>query len=317
MPKYMKLMGLFMTGLMLAACGHNAQTTNSARIAVIRLEKAVQAHPEHARLLQGEKLFKGLVARREAQLALSKAQLDSLENLRGLKRLSEQTYLDAELRTELLEKEQLAQGKLMGLRYQAEKAYKKDFDAKRTALEEEYRLRIFNLRLEKDRAKTNTPFRERAKLPEKLAALDEEIKLLAHERGQRVFALEQEKQDFISARLAPKAAELHKEIQDYAEQKRLANAQAIASSEGKYEKMMAAAPEAITKALALMDKEIKQQQEKNTALQKQIDSDIESAVVRLAKQRGYEVVLKKFKINVSAVDITDDVIAEVKKPKDK
>ncbi len=80
---------------------------------------------------------------------------------------------------------------------------------------------------------------------------------------------------------------------------------------------MAAAPEAITKALALMDKEIKQQQEKNTALQKQIDSDIESAVVRLAKQRGYEVVFKKFKINVSAVDITDDIIAEVKKPKDK
>lgn len=316
MPKYMKLMGLFMAGLMLTACS-NSLRTNSEKIAVIRWEKAVKAHPESPRLVQGEKLFKGLLARREAQVALGRSQLSSVQHLRELKQLSERTYLDAELRTQLMEKEQLAQGRLMGLRFLAEKEAKQVFASKQQALEDEYRLRIFNLRLEKDRLKKNTPFRERPKLPAKLAALDEEIELLAHERGQRVFALEQEKQDYISARLAPKAAELHKELQDYARQKRLANEKVLASSEGKYEKLMAAAPESITKALALMDKEINKQQEKNTALQKRIDSDIESAVVKLAKQRGYEVVLKKFKINVSAVDITDDIIAEVKKPKDK
>ena len=316
MPKYMKLMGLFMAGLMLTACS-NSLSTDSERIAVVRWEKAVKAHPENARLLQGEKLCKGLLARREAQVALGKSQMDSVQNLRALKRLSEEAYFDAELRTQLMEKEQLAKGKLMGLRFLAEKEYKKDFAAKRTALEDEYRLRIFNLRLEKDRAKANTSFRERSKLPAKLAALDEEIELLGRERDQRVFALEQEKQAYISARLAPREAELKKEIQDYAEQKMLTNAEAMASSEGKYEKLMAAAPEAINKAIALMDKEINKQQEKNAALKKQIDGDIEDAVVKLAKQRGYDVVFNTFKVNVSAADITDEVIAEVKKSKDK
>jgi len=316
MQKYMKAMGLIMIGVILAACGNSAKP-DTEKIAVIRWEKAVNAHPENSRLVQGEKVIKNLVKRRDAQAELGKSQMGSLQHLRTLKQISEQTYLDAELRTQLIEKEQIAKAKLMGQMRLIEKEAEQALAPMRKALEDEYRLRIFNLRLEKDRAKANVRPRDVKNLQNTLAALDEQIQLLVKERENRMLDLESEKQVYISKKMGPKIEALHKEMQEFAEAKKLANQQSVANSEGKYDKMMAAAPEAMANALAIMDREIDKQQDKNNTLKKKINSDIESIAVKLAKQRGYTIVFNTFKANVSAADITDDVIAELKKLKDK
>ena len=72
----------------------------------------------------------------------------------------------------------------------------------------------------------------------------------------------------------------------------------MANSEGQYDKMMAAAPEALANALAVMDREIDKQQDKNNTLKKNINSDIEGLAIKLAKERGYTIVFNTYKANV-------------------
>ena len=62
-----------------------------------------------------------------------------------------------------------------------------------------------------------------------------------------------------------------------------------------------------------MDKEITKQQEKNDRLQKSIHSDIASQAARLAHEKGYSVIFKKYKVNVRADDITTDIVNHLPK----
>ena len=78
---------------------------------------------------------------------------------------------------------------------------------------------------------------------------------------------------------------------------------------------MSAAPEALNNAVTIMDKEIEKQQDKNKALREEINKDIEKFAVKLAQERGYTIVFNTYKANVSAADITNDIIAELKKTK--
>ena len=92
--------------------------------------------------------------------------------------------------------------------------------------------------------------------------------------------------------------------------------QILRQREGKDEReqeMLSAAPKALHNALAIMDREIDKQKEKNDRLQKQIHSDISSQAVRLAHEKGYSVIFKKYKVNVSAADITSQVVENLPK----
>ncbi len=48
-------------------------------------------------------------------------------------------------------------------------------------------------------------------------------------------------------------------------------------------------------------------------LQDSIIKDIQDKTAKIAAERGLEAVLGVYKVNISAVDITDAVIAEIKK----
>ncbi len=312
MQKNIKLLALIVSVLMLSACS-NGVNGGSEKIAVVKWDKAVAAHPEHARLLQGEKVLKTLVLRRDAQAALGKSQMSSVEYLRGLKQLSEQSYYNAELQTELMTREQMYNDKINEQIKSLELEAEQYVAPHRKAIEDEYRLRIFNLRLEKDRARANMRPMDAKSVKVSIDAIEAQITALTAERETKLLYVEEEKQAYIGEKIAPQVATYQEKLRNFAEAKRREQQQLMASSEGKYDKLMADAPEALGKALAVMDKEIDKQQDKNKALQKKINADIESVAVKLAKERGYTIVFNTFKANVSADDITDKVIAEIKK----
>lgn len=314
MTKYLKLLALVCFVMLFAACT-STNTTSTEKIAVINWEKAVQGHQEYARLQQGEKIVKNLVVRRDAQVQLAKSQLSSLDRLRALKQLSEQSYYDAELHTQMLEKSQINKAKMNKRMYLVQKQVEMLLKPQRQSIEDEYRLRIFNLRMEKDRTASSTRFRDRRKIPGLLEDLDKQIAALKLERDARLEELELSRQSMIAERMAPYAQELKAEMQKFADEKHKNNQEKILQQEGKYDKMMSAAPEALNNALAIMDKEIEKQQDKNKALKEQIDKDIEKLAVKFAQERGYTIVFNTFKANVSAADITNDIIAELKKTK--
>lgn len=314
MTRYMKLLALIGVVVFFSACASGVKS-DSEKIAVINWEKAVQGHPENPRVLQGEKIVKSLVIRRDAQKELAKSQWNSLARLRALKQISEKSYYEAELHTELMAKDQINKAKLSKRAELVEKEVEEEFLSMRKYLEDAYRLQIFNLRMKKDRASQSVRPSERAKLPETLAAIDKEIEALKEEREARLSELELSKEAMVNERLEPYAKELYAERLKYAKDKSLANQEQLLKQEGKYDKMLAIAPEALNNALAIMDKEIEKQQDKNAALKKQINKDIEEIAISLAKKRGYTIVFNSFKANVSAEDITNDIVTELKNRK--
>lgn len=312
--KCLRLLALVCFVMLFAACANNNKT-NTEKIAVINWEKTVQGHPEYARLQQGEKIVKNLVMRRDAQAQLAQSQMSSLERLRALKQLSEQSYYDAELHTQMMEKDQINKAKMNKRVHLVQKQVEMLLKPQRKSIEDEYRLRIFNLRMEKDRTVSNTRFRDREKIPELLAELDKQMAALKLERDARLEELELSRQTMIAEKMAPYAQELRAEMQQYAAEKQKANQEKFLQEEGKYDKLMSVAPEALNNALSIMDKEIEKQQDKNKALKEQINKDIEKLAVKLAQERGYTIVFNTFKANVSADDITNDIIAGLKKTK--
>lgn len=316
MQKNMLIVILMSLCLVFSACGKNGNIS-SEKIAVVKWDKAISAHPEYQRLEQGKRIVKSLVLRRDAQAELGRSQLGSLQHLRGLKQLSEQSYLQAELQTRLMEKEQVGQAKLRMQQHKIEVEADKYVAPLREAVEEDYRLRIFNLRLEKDRAVTTMRLSQTEKVKASLIELDKQILALIRERESRLQEVERERQAYIQQKMSVHVDALHMELSQLAEAGKNRNQQIVADSEGKYDKMMAAAPEALAKALAIMDKEIDKQQDKNKLLKEKIDKETEELVVKMANKRGYTIVFNTFKANVSAVDITNDIIAELKNLKDK
>lgn len=314
MTKYLKLLVLVCVVILCAGCS-NTSKTNTEKIAVINWEKTVQGHPEYARLQQGEKTVKNLVVRRDAQVQIAKSQMSSLERLRALKQLSEQSYYDAELHTKMAVKDQINKAKMNKHAYLVQKQVEMTLKPERQSIEDEYRLRIFNLRMEKDRTVSNTRFRDREKIPKLLAELDKQISVLKLERDARLEELELSRQTMIADKMAPFVQGLQDEMHQFAENERRANQEKFLAQEDRYDKLMSVAPEALNNALSIMDGEIEKQQDKNKLLKEKINKDIEKLAVKLAQERGYTIVFNTFKANVSADDITSDIIAELKKTK--
>ena len=87
--------------LLISACNPGVHSVQE-KIAVVNWEQAVSAHPDYNRLQQGEKILADLVSKRKAQENLAKAQLSSLNKLRGLRQLSQQSFLTADFNTQMV-----------------------------------------------------------------------------------------------------------------------------------------------------------------------------------------------------------------------
>jgi Skp family chaperone for outer membrane proteins len=82
---------------------------------------------------------------------------------------------------------------------------------------------------------------------------------------------------------------------------------------GKDDAALQKVPSALKELLGTVDQELDKQQQAIETLETAIKKDMESVVAKLAKERGYSVVFHKYRMNVSADDITGDVIAGLKK----
>ena len=311
MTKYVKSMGLLCLVLMLSACAN----TNSSKesMAVLQWDKVVKAHPDYPRLELGEKILGGIVARRDNSAMLAKSQMESVERLRGLKQLSELSYYEAELHTQMAEQAQINKGKSFKYRQGVKKQVEEEFASQQNAISDEYLVRLFNLRLERDRIVQFAKGKPGPRLSKRLEQLDAQIDAIKLERDGKLLVVQQEKDARINGEVKSYEAQLRNEMQADAAKKWANSQQRMAQKEGKYDKLMSSAPLALEKALAVMDKEILAQKNKNAELQKKIDADIAAVVEKQAKEKNYEVVFKEYKVNISAVDITDSIIAEFKK----
>ena len=298
-----KISAIIAAALLISACSTNVRGPQE-KIAVINWEQAVSAHPQYAKLEQGEKILQDLLNKRKGQEELAKAQLSSLNKLRSLRQLSQQSFMEADFNTRMVEQREIENAKLQKFVAQAEADADNQLAARKKDVEDAYKLKLFNLRALLEAVKMK---------PDERQAVEKQLQELQKERGAQIAELQAEKRRLVDAKVLPYKAEAEQRIRDMAQQQHAQAIQQLKSPEERDKEMLDAAPKAFNNALSIIDREIDKQQEKNDSLKKQINQDIESQAVKLAHERGYTIVFNKFRVNMKAEDITAAIIKALKK----
>lgn len=301
--KLVKISAIIAAALLISACSTNVRGPQE-KIAVINWEQAVSAHPQYAKLEQGEKILQDLLNKRKGQEELAKAQLSSLNKLRSLRQLSQQSFMEADFNTRMVEQREIENAKLQKFVAQAEADADNQLAARKKDVEDAYKLKLFNLRALLEAVKMK---------PDECQAVEKQLQELQKERGAQIAELQAEKRRLVDAKVLPYKAEAEQRIRDMAQQQHAQAIQQLKSPEERDKEMLDAAPKAFNNALSIIDREIDKQQEKNDSLKKQINQDIESQAVKLAHERGYTIVFNKFRVNMKAEDITAAIIKALKK----
>lgn len=301
--KLVKISAIIAAALLISACSTNVRGPQE-KIAVINWEQAVSAHPQYAKLEQGEKILQDLLNKRKGQEELAKAQLSSLNKLRSLRQLSQQSFMEADFNTRMVEQREIENAKLQKFVAQAEADADNQLAARKKDVEDAYKLKLFNLRALLEAVKMK---------PDERQAVEKQLQELQKERGAQIAELQAEKRRLVDAKVLPYKAEAEQRIRDMAQQQHAQAIQQLKSPEERDKEMLDAAPKAFNNALSIIDREIDKQQEKNDSLKKQINQDIESQAVNLAHERGYTIVFNKFRVNMKAEDITAAIIKALKK----
>lgn len=301
--KLVKISAIIAAALLISACSTNVRGPQE-KIAVINWEQAVSAHPQYAKLEQGEKILQDLLNKRKGQEELAKAQLSSLNKLRSLRQLSQQSFMEADFNTRMVEQREIENAKLQKFAAQAEAEADAQLAERKKNIEEAYKLKLFNLRAILEAVKMK---------PDERQAVEKQLQELQKERGAQIAELQAEKRRLVDAKVLPYKAEAEQRMRDMAQQQHAQAMQQLKSPEERDKEMLDAAPKALNNALSIIDREIDKQQEKNDSLKKQINQDIESQAVKLAHERGYTIVFNKFRVNMKAEDITTAIIKALKK----
>ena len=283
--------------LLTAACGHDPGGKD--KIAVIDWDKAFSAHPKQTVLKQGEAELQKLLRYREEQAEIAKTQIAGLTRLQQLKQNSKANVLDAGFQTQMYAAEAKERKKLLDAYDAAVKEADAALAEQEKELEDAYQLKILNFRLRLEAIKMRPAERE---------VVQNELNQVQSEREQQRQQILAAKNKIIGTKMEPLVAETQARLKQHAEQLQQEMQGDMSGVLSKDQSDLAKVPEALTKAMAAIDKQADKLQESNEKLRAGIRNDIESNVIKLAHERQYTIVFHSVKVNIKADDITDDVV---------
>ena len=283
--------------LLTAACGHDPGGKD--KIAVIDWDKAFSAHPKQTVLKQGEAELQKLLRYREEQAEIAKTQIAGLTRLQQLKQNSKANFLDAGFQTQMYAAEAKERKKLLDAYDAAVKEADAALAEQEKELEDAYQLKILNFRLRLEAIKMRPAERE---------VVQNELNQVQSEREQQRQQILAAKNKIIGTKMEPLVAETQARLKQHAEQLQQEMQGDMSVVLSKDQSDLAKVPEALTTAMAAIDKQADKLQESNEKLKDSIRNDIESNVIKLAHERQYTIVFHSVKVNIKADDITDDVV---------
>ena len=287
--------------LMLSACG---KIGGGEKIAVVNWDKVLQEHPQHGRLQKLKDEYSLLLDKRREQEIIGKTRMSNLAKLYQLKQNSRHSFLSADFMTRMMEKQTAEQEKLKQLSNQIADEIDRELAEEEKKLNEHYRLRLFNLRLKLDTVRM---------VPEERKKVEAELQAVQAERDSDRMMLMQHKFGLVNQRMEPHVKAMQQRLDAYALQLQTQMRAEMKKNSGKDDAALQKVPAALQELLGTVDQELDKQQQAIDTLETAIKKDMESVVAKLAKEKGYSVVFHKYRMNVSAEDITGDVIAGLKK----
>jgi len=299
----MRWLLVILTGLalLLSACG---KIGGREKIAVVNWDKVLTEHPQYARLQQLKEEYNLLLDRRREQEIISRTKMSSLAKLYQLKQNSKQSFLSADFYTRMAERQTLEQEQLKKLSLKMADDIDKELAGEEAKMNDHYRLQIFNLRLKLDTIRM---------MPEERKKLEAELQKVQETREQDRMLFARHKMALMNQRMKPHVDAMRNRLDSYARQLQVQMRNSMMKDGDKDASALQKAPEALKALLETVDGELDKQQEGIETLETSLKKDMESAVIKLVKERNYSIVFYKYRMNISADDITDDVIAVLKR----
>jgi DNA repair exonuclease SbcCD ATPase subunit len=294
---------LMIVAMLVSACGMN---NRQEKIAVVDWAKVMEAHPKQTQLKAAQDAYDSLLFSRKNQVFAGKTQLTALARLQQLKQNSKQNYLSAEFNTRLAERETVENDQLNAAYKKAVEEAQNRMTADEKKQADNYKLQLFNLRLRYESLHLTLAEKQKIKA---------EIDQIEKARNAFRYRLVQRQQAEINRIMEPEREAARARMQAYADelhaQMQAENRKTIAQDASALDKT----PEQFKDLLASVDKELDNRQQLVEKLQDSIKKDVESSVMKIARSRGYTVVFHKYRVNIKADDITQDVINDLKNKK--
>ena len=136
------------------------------------------------------------------------SEIETLAKLQKLKKQSKETYLRANYNAQMVELCEKEMAQLKSYRLQVEKEAEVKAATSKKQLEEEYQLRLFNLRVQLESIKMSSKNRE---------SLLSEMKEMQLERDSKLAILEKEKRDYVDVKMKAYEAEMQQRLDVAAE----------------------------------------------------------------------------------------------------
>ena len=296
---------ILVVSLLVSACG-SLPGNPSDQIAVIDWQQASSVHPRYEALQKAKADLEAAVKFRNEQAEQGKRQIVLLNKLVEIKQSGKQSFLAADYATRLAEKEAQERAKLASEAKDASQAADEIVAPDQAKVLEAYQLPILNLRLKLENVKLS---------PEERAALEQDLAVLLNKQYSELAMIEKKRQSIISERLAAKKDVSLENMRAYAAELKTAMSGEHLAMTKSDEAKLGQGPKELAKLMASLDRQVEIKQKSYELLRKEIDADVQSALLKVLNGRKDILVVKKPLVNLTAVDLTEKVCTELKKIK--
>ena len=298
--------------LFFSACNkENTTANNKENIAIIDMQKAVEAHYLYPAWQMAKENEIATQKLKENHIKMAKEQAQMIDKMEQLGQESRQSYFQADYVIKMSEASMNEKEKLLDLRRQEKERIDQLIKDRVDAIEEEYRLPLFNLKTKIEAA--NPLLYSKEKEQEYKDSLLKELEQIQQEKEAKMQALYKERDALLDEVMLVHEQNANVRLEEYSKQLFGEISSASNSKQLAVQARLQSIPEAFAKTLASFDKQITEQKMTQEKLHSRMVDDINSQVMKIARQKSFTVVLRDVKINVSAVDITQEVIENLPK----
>lgn len=290
---------LLLTGCSFTHGSFPFQKQNPPRFAVVDWDKLVEQHPRYKEWKRQQEQLEAAKWLRDRQKENGRQQLELLGRMQKVKQAGAGQFQSAAWQAKIAERRAIEQDAFRKKREALESQVDEKFRDDEDAVEEKYRIPLFNLRLKLGSIKMSDAS-QKALLQEQQELLDKREK----DRSEVQAAKEAWLQQQLAADVAASQARLQAFSKELAGQ--TVQEQTGLSLTDKNPRNQEGQEE-LDKLIESMDKQIRQQEDKEKKLREDIDSDILSAIKKVNLSRKYTLIFRNPRANISADDITDEV----------
>ena len=302
------LVALVIAMLTVTGCGNKPAAENKtpvSQIGIINVQKAVQNHPRYSAYQALEKEFNTLRAQAETQQYQSAGDQGALSASSDKALAGIHEALGQEFNAAMTAKEKELNTRLAQKAEQLNRDLSAEFESYGKEIDQTYQPQIFSLQL---KLKTVQLTKEEAD------KLQKQLEALQAERAAKLSAKEQELTGKMDAQMGREKAAAGEELNAYAAQLNAKlEQQGAAKSSELASRMQVQSSQAPSGPMAELQKKLMLKEQEIGAMQDAIIRDIQDKAGKIAAARNLEVVLGEYSVNIQAIDITDEVIGELKK----